>query len=348
MKVLCDYHHNDLFYSLQLLFERRLGWELYRPIGLDWQTEGFWNVYPHPATAQQFLGLDQAVNHPRDIRGQLLTPRECINATYTVVDGVYFVEDPTKGAIERAVTLPYFKANKFDIVISSIPQHIEPYNKLIALYQPHAKHIFQVGNAWGHQPGISNILASTAPFAVPSGINACFYHQEFDTSIFNYAAPTTEKGVSSFIHYMNKKELMNEVATLLPDWKFRSYGAGMEDTINRTEVVASTMKASGWTWHYKPEGDGYGHILHNSFACGRPVITDSRHYQNKLGAGLLEHGLTCLDLAYCSDSPEMITRLLLSASHEQMCLAARQRFEAVVNFDYEFEKTLKPFLERLL
>lgn len=43
MRVLADYHHHDLFESLAILFEDRLGWELYRPIGMEWFDEGYWN-----------------------------------------------------------------------------------------------------------------------------------------------------------------------------------------------------------------------------------------------------------------------------------------------------------------
>lgn len=57
MKVLADHHHDDLYESLRILFEDRLGWELYRPIGTEWYTEGYWDVYNHPDTVTQYLGL---------------------------------------------------------------------------------------------------------------------------------------------------------------------------------------------------------------------------------------------------------------------------------------------------
>jgi len=60
MKVFADLHHGDLFYSLQLLFEKRLKAELYRPVGIEWWKEGFWNVFNHPATAQQYLDFNSS------------------------------------------------------------------------------------------------------------------------------------------------------------------------------------------------------------------------------------------------------------------------------------------------
>jgi hypothetical protein len=349
-KVLADFHHEDLFYSLQLLFEKRLGWELYRPIGLDWYTENFWCVFPHPATAEQFLGLSQGKEQLLDGEGIPVPEQDCVNKQYTIKDGVYFVESPTKpGVIQRAITLEGFKASQFDVVISSVPQHIPLYNRLVSLYQPQAKHIFQVGNAWGHLNGVQNVLASTAPFGVPPGVNICFYHQEFDTSLF-YPESNICNTVNSYVHFMQRKDLMNAVASYFPSWTFRSYGAGMEDSIAQTSLLAKTMRESKWTWHYKPEGDGYGHILHNSFACGKPVVIDTRHYSGKLGSSLLEHGKTCIDIGKCQDHPQVIAAAIeiLEDKYEEISLATRKRFVETVNFDYEFTSILKPFFERLI
>ncbi len=354
VRLLADFHHEDLFASLQFLFEKRLGWELYRPMGLEWYEQGFWHIFPHIDTAKQFLGLDQSSNRPKDIRGNPLSDRECLNARYTEEDGVFYIANPTKdGNIQRGITLDRFRATKFDILISSIPQHIEPFNRLIVESQPHAKHIFQVGNAWGHLPGVQNILASTAPFPVPSGINTCFYHQEFDTSIFSWEPPTVIKRVNSYIHWMRDKYFFDGISQMggMKDWVFRSYGAGMEETIAETSKIAATMKASGFTYHYKPEGDGYGHILHNSFACGRPVIINTSHYQGKLGEGLLENGSTCIDLrryATVGTVSQALEFFGQPEEHEKMCENVRKKFNQIVNFDYEFEHILKPFLERLI
>ena len=53
--VFIDKHHEGLFDSLVLLFEKRLGWRLYTQAGIEWYKEGLWNVYPHPSTAEQYL-----------------------------------------------------------------------------------------------------------------------------------------------------------------------------------------------------------------------------------------------------------------------------------------------------
>ena len=59
MNVFCDFHHTELYHSIKLLFEDRLGFNLYRPIGMEWQEQGYWKVFDHPATAAQFLSVNQ-------------------------------------------------------------------------------------------------------------------------------------------------------------------------------------------------------------------------------------------------------------------------------------------------
>ena len=59
MKIFADLHHSSLFTSFKLLFENRLGHRMYRPIGLEWFTEGFWKIAEpynnNIGTVKQFL-----------------------------------------------------------------------------------------------------------------------------------------------------------------------------------------------------------------------------------------------------------------------------------------------------
>ena len=348
MNVLIDLHHYDLAYSLHLLFEKRLGYLVHRPVGIEWYEQGYWNVFPHPDTAQQYLGIDQANKRPKDIHGNELPDDFCLNLNYYMEDGIYYCADSTKeGEFQRGVTLDKFKEMKFDILISSIPQHIQPFNKLKQLYQPQAKHVFQVGNAWGHLPGVQNILASTAPFSTPPEINACFYHQEFDLSQFSYdKGEDVKKVVHSYIHYMREKEAMNQVSSLLSDFEFRSFGAGMEDTIPRTNDEASAFKRAGFTWHYKPEGDGYGYSLHRAFATGTIPIVWASQYRGKLAEQLMLPGQNCINAD--GKSPVQIANELRSivdnpSRYFEMREASYRRFQEVVDFDKE-EQVIREFL----
>lgn len=349
MRVLADLHHRDLFYSLQLLFEKRLKCDFYRPIGMEWYHEGFWNVYPHPDTAGQYLGFYQASAHPKDVHGNLLREADIINFDYRLEDGVYFVRDHTKDDIHKAITLPKFKEMKFDILISSIPQHIPIFNDLINKFQPGAKHIFQVGNSWGHQEGVKNILASTSPFSVPPGVNICFYHQEFDLGYYNFESPSVHNAMYSYIHYMQMPELMTEYARHLPGWDVKAFGAGMSQHIARNDELARQMKNSAFTWHYKPGGDGFGHCIFNSYACGRPAVVWMPFYEGKLASELMTDGVTCLDSSKggVHENAQRILRAAQPEEHNRMCEAAYKRFKDVVNYDEE-EQRVRKFMERIV
>lgn len=349
MRVFADLHHAELYYSLQLLFEKRLGAELYRPIGLDWYEQGYWHVFPHIDTARQFLGTDQAINIPKDVHGNPLPTSARVNQFYRFEDGIYYVTDVTKGKVNRGITLDKFKEMEFDVLIASMPNHIGPYQQLIQRFQPKAKLVFQVGNAWGYMPGVKNVLSSTAPFTVPAGINACFYHQEFDLDTFKYEEPSPNRNrVTSYIHYMRNKELMDAVAARLPGWEFRSYGADMEDSIMETSKLADSMRDSSFVWHYKPEGDGYGHVIHNAFAVGRPPIVWGDFYRGKIAWELMEDGVTCIDIS--RKSADQIAQEIQYWSdperHIQMSKASKDRFASLVDFDRE-EQEIRKFLENL-
>lgn len=346
MKVLCDYHHGDLYYSLQLLFEKRLGFEMYRPIGLDWYHQGFWDVFPHIDTANQYLALDQAINPPKDIHGDYLEPRSILNSNYRYEDGIYYVTDPTKGKVQRAITLEKFKSMDFDIVISSMPNHINPFNKLISLYQPRAKHIFQVGNVWQSLPGVKNILASTSPGSVTQpGINTVYYHQEFDLDVFRYTDPQDHTTVHSYIHYMKEEHLLGQYKLFLDDRTFKTYGAGMDECLQKSSDIAEAFSRAGWTWHVKPGGDGYGHILHNSFACGRPLIVKKDHYRGQLGEALMEDMVTCIDISRRSvhEAASIINQMSMPENHRRMCQNTYRRFREVVDFNEE-EQQIRKFI----
>lgn len=348
MRILADFHHQGLYHSLYMLFEKRLGWELYRPIGTEWYTEGYWHVYNHPHTVEQFLGTHQGTSKPKDVHNVELPEHERKNLHYVIEDGIYYIQDIVYKTTHRALTLDKFKDMDFDILLASMPQHITPYHKLIELYQPKAKHIFQIGNAWGMQRGAVNIMSSTAPFPVSSGTNAVFYHQEFDTDLFSYRVPEFHNTVHSYVHYMKKADLMDQVAHLLPGWKFTRYGAGMTDNIVQVNDMAAAIKRSGFTWHYKPEGDGFGHSIHSSYACGRPAIIWGPQYSGKLAGQLFQDQVTCID-AY-NKSPAEIADLLEYWSspnrHIMMCKKAYDKFASIVNFDQE-ENKIRKFLEVL-
>jgi hypothetical protein len=345
--ILADRHQESLFTSLVMLFEGRLGHNLYYPLGMHWYEEGFWDVFPSMDTARQYLSLDQLYK-PTD--GTLP-----LNQIIEKDDGVYLVESIDSGKPIKGISLDRFKRTKFDIIIASIPQHIEPFKKLIALYQPQAKLIYQIGNQWNiDSNSVKNILAS-AKVDMPSSINGVVYHQEFDLDTFHYSLPGHSRKIYSFINCLNivniyRKdwELFLELERLMPDWEFRSYGGQTRDgAIAPASKLADKMREATLIFHCKSDGDGYGHVVHNLAAVGRNPITRLSDYKGKLAEPLLEMSSIPVD----DRSPEQIVQTIQYWHSEGGFLEAQseriyKRFQEVVDFDAE-EVKIRGFLENL-
>ena len=336
MRVLADYHHGSLLRSLVMLFEDRLGMELYRPIGLEWFHEGYWAVSELKRTARQFLEPRAGDRSPS------------VNVTTTVdpgpSEGVYTVADPGGVSTHRACTLAHFIDHRFDYVIASIPAHVALFERLVATYQPRAKLIVQVGNNWnladyrGH-----NVLASIAPRPVPEA-NVIFYHQEFDLDIFAPAPCLPTRKIYSYVNVIQYSGVgwddFLELRRLLgpAGYEVRAYGGLCPDG-NKTGPVelADSMRETQFVLHVKAGGDGFGHVVHNAYAVGRPLITRPSHYRGQLAERLMvpdtfidldRHGVRKVRriVADLTDSPERL---------RQMGQRAAERFREMVDYDLE-------------
>ena len=338
--VFTDFHHAALLQSLILLFEKRFGGNVYRPIGMEWAEQGYWHIYDHPATRLQYLTYDQGYR-PQDGTRPL-------NQIEDVQSDVYYCHDIDSDSFNKAISLQKFIDMPIDIVIASIPQHIEPFQRLIAKYKPNAKLIYQIGNAWNVDPAdkVANVMAS-AYILVPEGTHSITYHQEFDMRIFAPKQPVHNQNITSLVncfdvadHFKADWQLFTEVERLMPNWTFKAYGGQCRDgAAHGSAQVAETIKNSRFIWHTKNGGDGYGHIVHNAGAVGRPMIVKRSQYEGKLGGNLMIDGVTVIDIDNLS-APEVIKKIehynepLL---YDKLCQNMRERFEQVVNFDAEAE-----------
>ena len=342
MNIFVDYHHDDLYYSLYLLLEKRLGHKLYRPIGMDWFDQGFWDIgnpYPNPRdTAKQYLGTDD----------RTWDAYKNLNGDYKIEDGIYYVYNPPNKFHHRGITLEKFKEMKFDIIISSFPfGHEQTYQRLQQSVMPSAKFIVQLGNIY-QQTIAENVMCSTVPY--PTDKNVIFYHQEFDLDIFK-SVKRDQKAftICNFVNIMLNKDLFEAVEKLVPEYFFKSFGAGNRDgTLTYKEDIAGYMQMSKFGWHIKPGGDGFGHIIHNWFAVGKPIITNISDYKDKLAGQLLVDGFTCIDVE--NKTPEEIAERIKYFSeperYEAMCENVKTTFRNIVNFDREAEQ-VQGFLENL-
>lgn len=335
MRVLCDFHHTSLLRSLVLLFEGRLGADLYRPIGMEWFHTGYWAINDQEDTARQFLAPE---SQPIDNTPPLN------QAEWERADGTYDILDPGGKTSHKACTLAFFQQNRFDYVIASIPAHVPLFKELIAKYQPQAKLIVQMGNNWDlTQYQDYNVLASIAP-QLGAGSKTMFYHQEFDLEVFHDTPVPAARRVYSFVNvirntgigwndYSELKRLMERLG-----WEFRSFGGQCPDgNMNGAHETASKMREAAFIFHVKPGGDGFGHVIHNAYAVGRPLITRPSHYRGQLAEQLLVPG-TFIDLDRYGrgEVKNILTRLMHDPDAlERMGRAAAARFDEVVNYEAE-------------
>jgi hypothetical protein len=347
MRVLTDFHHSSLLTATNLLFGERLHMMVYRPIGLEWFDEGFWAINDQRDTANQFLSLDQSLK-PGDNTPPLnltITRERDAVLGETPENGVYYVADPGGRTAHRACTLDWFKNNRFDYVIASIPAHVPLFERLIAQYQPHAKLIIQVGNNWDLSPYEGkNVLASTAQH-MAAGVNAMFYHQEFDTHIFMQRICEPTKKIYSFVNILQRSGQgwndFVELEKLLGDYEFRSYGGQCRDgNKNGPLELANAMHEAQFILHSKPGGDGFGHIIFNAYACGRPVIARPSQYAGMLAEQLLVPGTFInLDELGRGGVKNQVRRITADPDGLfHMGKRAAERFNAVVNYEKEAEE----------
>lgn len=344
MKVLADYHHADLFESLQILFEDRFNWTLYRPTGMEWFEEEYWNFerqFHGDAVAKQYLQPwgDDSLGY----KGQF-----------------WLREDKTHpGRRHKMLTVEQAKALKPDIVIASVPQNEAGLARFAREVGAH--YGIQIGNQWQHSDwDTAEFGLVSASIEPPNNRPHVIYRQEFSLADFRYEPPPREgqftinsfvqclpenpRAYSEFVHY----------AETTPDFKWGIYGAyGTHETdayacgnLPSTPQVAREMRGTDVIWHTKEWSDGYGHVIHNAFASGRPVFGRAAYYVDKLAAPLWVEGVTSIDIG--TKLPGQVRDELRRLrddpdAHLRMSEASAKRFREVVNFDAEAEQIRKMF-----
>lgn len=323
VNILADYHHAALYESLALLFEDRFGWNLYRPVGQEWFTNRYW----------RFINLDMDLDWPdflavgrpgREVGGHTEYPSEQYPR-------------PMKG-----VTLAQAREMPWDFVVATVWQHQESFYRLAT--ELGADFVHQIGNAFNEVdwriPAKYLISANLAP----QSPRAVIYHQEFDLRVFRYQPPDDSRRVANFSLRFNWQANAHagfQAAEILaPDFEWADYGT-LYGALTSQADVAREMSRQAFIWHDKPIGDGYGHVIHNAAAVGRPLIGHARHYRGRLAEPFWRDGETCIDLDRHSIQETVgLMREIMSnpARHRAMCEAMYETFRATVDFDEDARK----------
>jgi len=330
MKVLCDFHHGGLYHSMQMLFEERLGHEIYRPIGYEWLP--WWRVSELPPTQKAFLELG--------------------GEHWLADDGYWRWVDHGADLEHKCLTFEQFCNEDVGLIVSTHPGHEQSWYEMWQQHKPTAKLIRVAGNTGEtiNTTWTRNLMDSTAYFKgrVASYVK---FHQEFPLSIFNDAAPPERPIIRQYLNFFKNHPMYEHWKTykpLMPEFEWHMHGhQGDHGFLFPESKIAASMTDSTFIWHIKREG--YGHIIHNAFAAGRPVVTHIKDYAGYTGGPMLEDGVTCVDIGSGSvtDNVAKIRHYAKRENLLQLCQNVRERFPCVVDFDRE-EQEIRAFMERLV
>lgn len=343
MKILADFHHSSLLRSLVLLFEDRLGHELHRPIGMDWWDRGLWRINDLEPTARQFL-----------LAGQ--EPADCTPPLNDLEAEPQFVKDPGGMSRHRVVTLEQAESMDIELMIVSHPGNLLSWLQWRGQVHPQAKLVVQMGNEWPLPvwPEVDGVLASVMPRAILPSLNLCWYRQEFDEKFFRYVVPRANlHSVASYVNCIREKPQawydLNDLDSALGVFNVRlaSYGGQCPDgCLTGPAALAFSMHSQMAILNSKDGGDGYGHVIHNAYACGRPVIIRKGQYAGQLASRLFKSD-TYWDLD--EQSPMEIATQLARMPMEELlyrCQRARSAFDDEVDFVADADRVGK-WLETL-
>lgn len=329
MTVLADRHQADLFYSLQILFEDRLGERVVTPVGPEWWEQGYWRfgeVWGDDRLARQYLTIDARWE-----------PLAC---------GLYRTFDPAHPERDiRGVTLDGLRQQRVppDYVLATVQENQAGFARLAR--EIDARYLYGVGNTaqqidWSLDP--LALVSAEAPI-VGRGVRL---HQEFDSAdTFRFREPGPlhrMRLASSFVNCMPAIACWPTLLAYqaaLPEFDFRVHGIdGPDGNLHPVQAIADAMAASMFGWHDKEHGDGFGHVLHNWAAVGRPLIGHASHYAGRMGAALWQDGVTCIDLDQRTMSENVALIRAIAADpdrHAEMCHAIRRTFDVLVDWEQE-------------
>ena len=136
---------------------------------------------------------------------------------------------------------------------------------------------------------------------------------------------------------------------------FGAYGSKPEDlwaagNLSPCSAVGDAMRASDIAWHTKQWSDGFGHVIHDWFSVGRPVIGHEWYYRSQLAGPLWQEGVTSFDITDKSvdEVAGIIDRLANDPDLRlRMGENAAKRFREVVDFDEE-EQAIRRMFEAVL
>jgi hypothetical protein len=341
MNILVDsQHHPALDESIEILFHDRLGHDVFRPIGIDWASEGVWD-WKYPDGSMPWI-----------------VPFSSSFCNPSLGDGIYKKKIEQYSRYYNYITFSGAKKIKIDLIISTLRTHDVRWLKYIQENHPTTKLVAQIGDVAPIDERVEYIICSIPGYIPFKKQELIYYNQEFDIKniFFNelYKNYNNPKIIRSFVHYfasderfVDSENIFLKYEKALLNYKFFNYSkTGRDGFVTDMALVGRLMRESLFGWQVKPI-EGYGHNLHNWLAVGRPVIINTSAYKHH--SNLLVPGYSCIDVdAQSFDKTiRLIEECSIPSVHKKMCEETHKIFTENVNFDKDAEN-IKDFIGRML
>ena len=337
MKVLTDYHHGDLYYSLHCLFEKRLDFELYSVIGHEWAEE-YWDIHIQQnddMVLKQFLGYDNYEHY--------------ITKHNRKIDDVYYYWNIRHHYYRKCITLDTFKNMEFDIILPSHHRHYYKWKEMQEKYQPKAKTILHVGNV--ERNDNTDYVIRSVPFRGTCK-SQVLVNQEIDGNIYKYI-PVNEKTkkITSVTSGGGKfADKFYEYKKLLNECEFKFFGVDNPDGVLTLHELAKEMQKSNIGWSLKTYG-GLGHSNMGWMHSGRPIITNLSEHRilGELATQLFEDNITCIDIdrRTAHENSQIIRKWMEPEFSNKKSVQCIKRYNELVNHENEANEVIK-FLGNIL
>jgi hypothetical protein len=342
MNVLLDFlNHTDLFYGLYRLLEERLGYTVYVPEGKEWVDRGFVTM-PGAFTTYEPDGIERV----ESANGITLCHRKMQpSASRYLVRGVRF---------EKFLTMD------FELVVTGVYAHEQPFYGLVRQHKPTAKLIRQIANIHEKPLGFcKNILLAAAYHPLdfggegdPRGAFAkrgervfVYYPEHHDG--YSYTPPTNSKHVICLSRHIapDDMRLWNQYRHELEPlgFTFKMYGLQYQpyplDPVYGESIphllLSEGIGKAGFVWYTKPNGGG-GFTARQALSVGRPLILRKRYSSahTRVECELYRHGVNCIDLDFAVGT-ELIREWGAPAMHSVVCRRVADLFQ----HDTQYAKT---------
>lgn len=340
MNVPLDFlNHTDLFYGLYRLLEERLGYTVYVPDGQEWVDRGFVKM-PGTFTVYEPDGIEKT----------------------EVADGITLcyrkMRPDASRYLVRGIGFEKFLGMDFDLVVTGVYVHEEPFFNLVRQYKPTAKLIRQIANIHEKPLGFcKNVLLGAAYHPMDFDFEAdpqkafakrgervfVYYPEHHDG--YKYTPPTNSKLVVCLSRHIATDDMQlwklyrQELEPL--GFVFKMYGMQFEpyvvDPVYGESIphllLSKGLAEAGFVWYTKPNGGG-GFTARQALAIGRPLIVRKRYSSahTAIECELFRHGVNCIDLDHASGTA-LIREWSDPSVHRVVCKRAADLYQQDVQYE---------------